>query len=156
MQRELPHFTRPSAVVIIFMTTLFGRNLDEDRPHLGPGLVWLPGVTRGRLRTLVQAVAPYRSDATVERGIGVTREVLRATVDLAAAQGASALILVPTFGVEDPVEEALRRRLFDGTELPFLQVAIDPASRVPGDLHPDAKAAHEIAVAVAARLNRRN
>ena len=35
--RELPQFRRPTAVVAIFMTELFGRNLDEDRPHLGPG-----------------------------------------------------------------------------------------------------------------------
>src|SRR5262249_32628360 len=64
LQADLPRFVQPAAVVAIFMTTLFGRNLDEDRPHLAPGLVWLPGVTHGRLRTLVQAVAPYRSDAT--------------------------------------------------------------------------------------------
>ena len=59
----------------MFMTTLFGRNLDDDRPHLGPGLEWLPGVGHGRLRSLVQLVAPYRSDETVERGIAVTREI---------------------------------------------------------------------------------
>ena len=153
LQAELPRFSRPIAVVTIFMTSLFGRNLDEDRPHLGPGLVWMPAVTHGRLRTLVQFVAPYRSDGTVERGIAVTRDVLRATVDLAAARGAAALILVPYFGVEDPVEAALRRRILDDAGLPYVLVAIDPALRVPGDVHPDARAAHQIASAVAARLN---
>lgn len=153
LQAELPRFSRPIAVVTIFMTSLFGRNLDEDRPHLGPGLVWMPAVTHGRLRTLVQFVAPYRSDGTVERGIAVTRDVLRATVDLAAARGAAALILVPYFGVEDPVEAALRRRILDDAGLPYVLVALDPASRVPGDVHPDARAAHQIASAVAARLN---
>ena len=75
LQAELPYFRRPVAVVAMFLTTLFGRNLDDDRPHVGPGLTWLPGVPHGRLRSLVQLVAPYRRDETVERGIAVTREV---------------------------------------------------------------------------------
>jgi hypothetical protein len=154
LQQELPRFQRPVAVVAIFITTLFGRDLDDDRPHLGPGLVWLPGVRHGRLRSLVQLVAPYRSDETVERGIAVTREVLGATVALAAARGAKALVLVPQFGSEDRVEQALRRRILDESSLPYVQVRIDPGWRVPGDVHPNARAAQEIAAAVAARLTR--
>jgi hypothetical protein len=42
LARELPHFSRPVAVVAIFMPELFGRNLDDDRPHLEPGLEWGP------------------------------------------------------------------------------------------------------------------
>ena len=87
LQAELPRFRRPAAVVTMFMAALFGRNLDDNRPHLGPGLEWQPGVRHGRLRSLVQLVAPYRSDDTVERGITVTREILRATVDLARRVG---------------------------------------------------------------------
>ena len=104
LQAELPHFRRPVAVVAMFLTTLFGRNLDDDRPHLGPGLTWLPGVPHGRLRLLVQLVAPYRSDETVERGIAVTREVFDALVGLAAARGATPLVLVLQVGPEDRVE----------------------------------------------------
>ena len=100
----------------------------------------------------MQLVAPYRSDETVERGIAVTREVLRATVELAAARGATPLILVPQFGPEDRVEQALRRRILDEPGLPYVLVEIDPAWRVPGDVHPNARAAHAIAAAVAARL----
>ena len=37
LARELPRFRQPAAVVSIFMTELFGRNLDDDRPHLGAG-----------------------------------------------------------------------------------------------------------------------
>jgi hypothetical protein len=152
LESELPRFHRPTAVIAIFMTTLFGRNLDDDRPHLGPGLVWLPGVHHGRLRSLVQLIAPYRSDETVERGIAVTRAVLRATVRLAVARGAVPLVLAPQFGPEDRVEETLRRRILDEPGIPYLQVTVDPAWRVPGDVHPDARAAHAIAAAVAARL----
>ena len=137
------------------MTTLFGRNLDDDRPHLGPGLKWLPAVRHGRLRSLVQLVAPYRSDETVERGITVTREILHATVELAASRGATPLILVPQFGPEDRVEQALRRRILDEPGLPYLLVEVDPAWRVPGDVHPNPRAAHAIAAAVAARLRSR-
>ena len=154
VQDELPRFGQPAAVVSMFMTTLFGRNLDDDRPHLGPGLTWLPGVRHGRLRSFVQLVAPYRSDETVERGIAVTREILRATVELAAHRGATPLILVPQFGPEDRVEQTLRHRILDEARLPYVLVEIDPAWRVPGDVHPNAHAAHVMAAAVAGRLAR--
>lgn len=153
VQAELPRFRQPVAVVAMFMTTLFGRNLDDDRPHLGPGLEWLPGVRHGRLRSLAQLIAPYRSDDTVERGITVTREVFRATVELTSAREATPLILVAQFGPEDRVEQGLRRRILDEPGLPYVLVEIDPAWRVPGDVHPNAHAAHMIAAAIAARLD---
>jgi hypothetical protein len=152
VQADLPHFRRPVAVVAMFLTTLFGRNLDDDRPHLGPGLSWLPGVQHGRVRSLVQLVAPYRSDDTVERGIAVTREVFDAGARLATAHGAAPLVLVLQVGPEDDVERALRRRIFDAPGLPCVLVEIDPAWRIPGDVHPDARAARAIAAAVASRL----
>ena len=34
LERELPRFRQPEAVVLLYMTALFGRNLDDDRPHL--------------------------------------------------------------------------------------------------------------------------
>jgi hypothetical protein len=154
VQAELPRFRQPVVVVTMFMTTLFGRNLDDDRPHLGPGLEWLPGVSHGRLRSLAQLVAPYRSDETVERGVAVTREIFRATVELAAAHGAVPLILMPQFGPEDRVGEALRRRILDEPGLPYVRVDVDPTWRVPGDVHPNARAAKVIATAVVARLRR--
>jgi hypothetical protein len=90
LQTELPHFRRPVAVVSLFMTALFGRNLDQDRPHLGPGLVWLPAEHRSRLSSLAKLVVPYRADTTVEGGVTVTREVLRDTSELARVHGATA------------------------------------------------------------------
>lgn len=152
LQTELPHFRRPVAVVSMFMTTLFGRNLDDDRPHFDPGLVWRPAVQHGRLMSLANLLVPFRSDEAVERGVTVTREVLRATIALAAARGATPLILVLQFGPEDPVERPLRRRILDEAGLPYLFIEIDPAWHVSGDGHPNARAAHAIADAVAARL----
>ena len=45
---ELPRFRQPKAVVSLFTPALFDRNLNSDRPHLGPGLVWLPPEPRCR------------------------------------------------------------------------------------------------------------
>jgi hypothetical protein len=152
LQMELPRFRRPVAVVSLFMTALFGRNLDDDRPHLGPGLVWLPAEQQGKLASLAALLVPYRSDDTVERGIVVTREVLGATVSLARARGATPLIVVPLFGGEGPAEQALRRRILDEPGLPYVLVEIEDAWRLPWDRHPNPRAAHAMAAAVAARL----
>ena len=152
LQMELPRFRRPVAVVSLFMTALFGRNLDHDRPHLGSGLEWLPPEQRSRLASIAQLAVPYRSDEAIARGITVTREVFRATADLARGRGAAPLILVPQFGPDEQAEQALRRRIFDEAGLPYLLVQIDAAWRLPWDRHPNARAAHAIAAAVAARL----
>jgi hypothetical protein len=134
------------------MTALFGRNLDDDRPHLGPGLVWLPAAQHARLRSLASLLVPYRRDQTVENGIIVTREVLRATVALARARGARPLIVVPQLGAEEGVERTLRRRILDESGVPYVFAAIDGTWRLPWDRHPNARAAQAIAAAIAARL----
>jgi hypothetical protein len=152
LETELPRFRHPVAVVSLFMTALFGRNLDDDRPHLSPGLVWRPAEQHGRLVSLAKLLVPYRTDATVERGIVMTREVLEATVNLARARGATPLIVVPHFGVEEEAERTLRRRILDETHLPYVWIEIDEAWRLPWDRHPNARAARTIATAVAARL----
>jgi hypothetical protein len=149
---ELPRFRAPVAVISLFMTALFGRNLDDDRPHLGPGLVWMPAVQHSRLQMLAKLLVPFRRDETVERGIAVTREVLRATADLARSRGATALVVVPQFGTEAPVEQRLRERILDEGSVPYVLVEIDPSWHLPWDRHPDARGAHAIAAAVADRL----
>jgi hypothetical protein len=154
LARELPRFQRPVAVVSLFMTALFGRNLDSDRPHLGPGLVWQPAEQRGRVASLAALLVPYRSDETVDRGVSMAREVLRATQNLAQARGAVALVLVPQFGAEAPPEQMLRRRVFDHSGVAYELVEIDASWRLPWDRHPNARAARVIAAAVAGRLQR--
>jgi len=152
LETELPRFRRPVAVVALFMTALFGRNLDDDRPHLGPGLVWLPAEQHGRLASLGTILVPYRTGDTVERGITTTRAVLGATANLARKRGATPLIVVPHFGAEEDAERVLRRRLLDETNLPYVWIQIDDFWRLPWDRHPNARAAHAIATVVAARL----
>ena len=154
LARELPRFRRPVAVVAIFMTELFGRNLDEDRPHLGPGLVVQPAVRESRLKALASWLVPFRRIETVDRGVGVTREALRAIVQLAQDRGATPLIVVPQFGVEDTRVRALRERIVTA-DLPSIVVPLDADWRLPWDRHPNAQAAHVIAAAIAARVRTR-
>ena len=149
LEDELPRFRQPLAVVALYMTALFGRNLDDDRPHLGPGLTWLPAVPHGRLLALGRLILPFRRDRTVERGVVVTREALGGIVRLARARHATPLIVVPQIGPEDELERALRQRVLDAAALPYVMVEIDPAWHVPRDRHPDAHAARAIAAAIA-------
>jgi hypothetical protein len=152
LAREFPAFRQPLAVVSLFMTSLFGRNLDDERPHLGPGLAWLPAEHPPRLMSLVGLLVPYRRDTTVEAGIRMTRDVLRATAALAAARGAAALVVIPRLGAEPAPEQALRHRVFDGIDVPNVFLEIDPSWHLRRDPHPDARAAKLIADAVAAQL----
>jgi hypothetical protein len=99
-----------------------------------------------------QAARPLPEAETIERGIAVTREVLRATTALARSRGATPLIVVPQFAPETPGERALRARIFDGTGLPVVQVELDGRWRIPGDGHPDARAARAIADEIVNRL----
>ncbi len=154
LTHELPRFRRPVAVVCIFMTELFGRNLDDDRPHLASGLVWKPAERASRLRSLAAMLVPYRRETTIEQGVQTTREILHAIVDLARARGATPLIVVPQFGPDDALQGAIRARALSA-DLPQLLVSLDPGWRLPWDRHPNADAAHLIARAIVTRLGRR-
>jgi hypothetical protein len=152
LQQELPRFSRPVAVVSIFAPMLFGRNLDDDRPHLGPGLTWEPAARRLRLMSLARLLVPYRSGEAIESGVALTRAVLRATADLARARGATPLLIVPQIGAEDPAEATIRNRVLDAAApIPYLSIPLDATWIVePSDRHPDARGAHAIAAAIAA------
>jgi hypothetical protein len=152
LSSELPRFRRPVAVVSLFVPSLFVRNLDDDRPHVGPSLDWRPGISRWRLHALVNFLVPYHSGAEIERGIEATRAVLMATAGVAQAHQAVPLVVVPQFGPEGPVERMLRRRVLDDARIAYVQVQLDPAWHLSGDSHPDPRAARAIATAIAMRL----
>ena len=152
---ELPRYREPVAVVTLFMPSLFDRNLLDNRPHLAAGLAWQPAEQHWRLGALLRWLIPYRSSAAVEQGITRTRDSLRALVDLGRARGAEPLIVVPQFGPESATEEMLRRRILAEAGLPYVHVKLDPSWHLPGDLHPDPRAAQAIAIAVAGRLHGR-
>jgi len=154
LERELPRFGRPVAVVSLFMPALFGRNLDDDRPHLGDGLVWQPATPRSRLVSLARLLVPYRSTDAVDRGVTRTRDVLRAIAGLARARGASPILIVPHIGREDAAEAAIRRRVLDEGGFSYVPVDLDAAWHVASDRHPDARGARAIAAAIVSRLER--
>ncbi|OLB62874.1 MAG: hypothetical protein AUI11_03870 [Acidobacteria bacterium 13_2_20CM_2_66_4] len=85
----------------------------------------------------------------------MTREVLRATVELARARGAQPLIVIPQLGPEAPSERVLRHRIVDEAGLPSVLVEIDPEWHLRWDRHPNARGAHAIASAIAARLEQK-
>jgi hypothetical protein len=151
---ELPRFRDPVAVVTLFMPALFDRNLLDNRPQLSAGFISQPSVQSSRLAALLRWLVPYRSTAAVEQGITRTRDSLRGLVDLARARDAEPLIVVPQFGAESATDEMLRRRILDEPGLPYVEVKLDPSWHLPGDMHPDARGAQAIAVAVAERLHR--
>lgn len=152
LRTELPRFRHPIAVVSLFAPAIFDRNLDDDHPHLAPGLLWRPPVRHWRITSLAAHVIGYRSDDTIERGVAATRDVLVATVRLARSRGAVPLIVVPQFEPEEPGERELRRRILDEARLPYVYVPLDPDDRVENDGHPDADGAREIAEAIADAL----
>jgi hypothetical protein len=154
LESQLPRFREPRAIVSLFMTALFGRNLDDDRPHLRPGLVWQPAQTHARLVSLAGMLVAFRRDRTVEDGVAVTRDTLGALASLARDRHAAPLIVVPQIGRESDPERRLRMRILDEAGLPYVMVELDPSWHVPWDRHPDARAAHLIASAIASRLAR--
>src|SRR5256885_2382308 len=149
LQTELSHFRRPVAVVTLFAPLLFDRNLNDDRPHLGPGLVWLPAVQRWRLATIFKFLAPYRSDEEIERGVFVTREVLRSTIDLARARGAVPIIVVPQFTPEEPEEREIRSRVLDEADLCYSWVRVEVKLGVANESRSSHRAGHGDTVRVA-------
>jgi hypothetical protein len=149
---ELPRFAQPVAVVSLFTTTLFGRNLDHRRPYLGPGLAWHAPVPEWHLQSLARLIVPYHGDAVIDEGVEITRDVLRATAWLARTRGAASLVVVPQFGPEDRAQRALRRRIVDESGAPYVLVEMDPSWRLPWNRHPDTRAARAMADAIANRL----
>ena len=152
LKAELPRFRNPVAVVSLFTPALFLRNLDDDRPHLDQSLGWHPAVHHLRLASLFHFLVPYHSDAEIARGIKTTRAVLSATAGLARAHHALALVVDPQYGPEGPAERMLRQKILDESGLSYVRVELDPAWRLKGDLHPDRRATHAIAAAIARYL----
>ena len=152
LKDQLPRFHRPLAVVMLFSPALFWKNLQVDRPHFGPGLVWQPARPTLRLAEIAHRAVPYLSDAEIEAGVQMTRAVLRATLADARARGAEGVILTPVFTPEEPGAVALRRRILDQGGIPYLLVPLDQTWRIQGDGHPDPRGARVVGEAVAARL----
>jgi hypothetical protein len=153
LESELPRFAHPVAVVMIFVPALVDRNLDRDRPHLGPDLNWVaPEPPPLRLVELARRITRYRSLESMRDGIAMTRAALARTIALARARKAVPIILVPQMGPESERERAVRREVLDDARIPYLLIRTDDRWRLAGDRHPDARADRLIARAVAAAI----
>ena len=152
LNRELRRFDRPVAVVILFSPMLFRRNMDDFRPHLGPDLVLRPPLDRSKLMDMARWAIPYRSADETDRAILTTRAILTSTARLAKSRGAIPIVLVPQFVPENPVERLIRSRVLGHIDLPVLSVPLDSSWRLPGDWHPNARAARVMAFAISSRL----
>jgi hypothetical protein len=139
-------------VVVLFMPSLFHRNMDTDRPHLRPGLVWTPVPRQPRLVELARRLVPYRSDRDIAAGVQATRDELHGIVALARARGAIPLVIVPQLGAETNEERALRHRILDAGGVPYALAPLDATWVLPHNRHPDARGARAIAAAVAGYL----
>lgn len=152
LRAELPQLRRPVAVVTIFIPSLFGRILDDDRPHLDADLQWRPAAQGWRLAAFAKRLVPYRSADDLDRGLNTTRAIYRSTIALAKARGAVPIILAPIFLPEPPAELAIRRKVLDEAGISYLPVPLDPAWRLPHNKHPDARGDRAMAEAIAKRL----
>jgi hypothetical protein len=130
--------------------------IGDDRPHLGAALVWEPGIHHWWLNTILHFLVPYHDDAEIERGIQATRAVLVATAALARQHGAVPLVVDAQYGPEATGEQMLRQRILEeagiAPRIDYVRIQLDPSWHLKGDLHPDPRAAHVIAMAIAARL----
>jgi len=152
-REEWPRYRQPKAVVVLFMPLLFHRNLEHDRPHLEPGLVWRPASDDWRLVQIVRRLVPARTQGEIDAATLMTRQALAQIVATARARGAVPLVLVPQLTKETPEEAAIRQRVLAG--LPHIVVPVDASWRVPNNRHPDARADAALADAVARYLETR-
>ena len=144
---EWPRYQQPRALVILFMPSLFHRNLEHDRPHLAPDLTWRPPSDDPRLLQIAHRLVPYRSDQDLADATAMTRRALSTMVAMARVRGAVPLILVPELKPETAEEARIRTQVLAG--LPSLRVRVDPTWHVARNRHPDARADTAIATAVA-------
>jgi hypothetical protein len=155
LHRELPRFAHPIAVVIPFVSCLFDRNLDTDRPHLDADLRWHPGDRPSfRIVELARRAVRYRSGRAIAEGTAMTRRAIKAMIAMARRRGARALVVVPQFLPESYREAQVRRAVLDGGGIPYLLVPVPAEWRFPVDRHPTPAGARAIALRVAAALAR--
>ncbi|HEX7791880.1 MAG TPA: hypothetical protein VF467_15290 [Afipia sp.] len=155
VRSELPRFTCPLGVIMIFMPSFLARNIHTDRPYLDSRLQWHEPVSGWRLAELVRYALGYGGAKSIDEGIIMTTAALRASRIIAERRGAWALTIVPVFMPESAAEQSIRHRVLNEAGLDRIIVPLDRRLRIAGDGHPDARAAAIIASAIVARLRSR-
>jgi ABC-type multidrug transport system fused ATPase/permease subunit len=102
-------------VVSLFMPTLFGRNLDDDRPYLAPGLVWQPAQQASHLASLETVLARGYGGGTDLSG-GQWQRVALARALCAVEKGAGVVLLdEPTAQLDVRGESEIFERILTAT-----------------------------------------
>ncbi|WP_394842851.1 hypothetical protein LZC95_37985 [Pendulispora brunnea] len=154
----LPDFEHPIAVVQLVFEDLLERNVERERTHLRlqddgtfVSIPRTPREDRWRLSLLAERLARYQSDEAIE----VARTTYRAMVSMAKARGAVPLIVLTNYQgpclPDETGAPSLERILFEGQNLPYIRVDLDPSWILPNG-HPDARASRRLAEAVQAAL----
>lgn len=162
---ELARLQKPAVVVMLFVPAQVMRNLQDSRPHLvlkaGRLVLEQPAsgfFARLELRGLWRSEVPVLGERALEQGLALTKAILRETAALVRARGATPLFLLPSEGPDRPFaahrEAALWRELFVEQGLPFAVADLDPSWVIPGDFHPDARAARKMAAEIVRALRR--
>lgn len=155
LRRELPGFARPVAVVVPFMSVLFDRNLDKDRPHLDAKLRWHSAIPPNfRMVELARRVLRYRNRESINEGVAMTQAALAAVTRLVESRGAQLIIMVPQFAPEQARERAVREAVLDRAKIPYLLVRLDSRQRDSFHGHPNPDGSRTLALAVTGALDR--
>jgi hypothetical protein len=159
MTEVLALFERPLAVVTFVVPLQVQRSVERWREHLavGPGgALEVVSPDHGLLRSLrlfevLDRVGPHTREA-----LDVTRAIVAATARDARGRGAFPLFVATNF--REPClhdasgESSLAHQLFEGLDVPYVSVDLDPAWGVPGDGHPDVRGSRALADAIVAKL----
>jgi hypothetical protein len=163
----LPRYRRPVAVVTLFLPEQLDRPLRDVRPHLvldrAGGLVLAPADAgpwglraRLRLAELTRSWVRAYGEGQMAQLLAVAAAIMRDTARRARERGARPLFVIPSFGppraLDAHPEAWIVRRVFADQGLPHLLIDLDPGWTLPGDGHPDPRAALHIAAAIEAAL----
>ncbi len=160
LERWLPQFTRPVAVVSFVLYNWLDRNLVPGPTRLVLGangaLEMAPPASWSLLGSsplfaVLRTVVPYRADDAVE----LTRAILRRTAELARSRGAYPLFVLTQSGMRcrtGPDGCWLATRLVEDQPFESIRVELDPRFEIPGDGHPNRRANEDYASAIARAL----
>lgn len=147
MQKELAKLHRPIAVVTFLIPELLERDLDPTRARLsldaGGNFVKLapePPTPKWwkdfPLRKIAHGLFPYHDDSPIR----LARAIFAATAKEAKARGAYPLFVMANWNAPclppESGDPSLAQRLFEGLDVPFILVTIDPNAMEKSTHHP--------------------
>jgi hypothetical protein len=155
LERELPRFSAPKAVVTFVLVNWLERNAGEERDHyvpFGDGVRLAAPSTPAFIRSsplfaALRIATRFHSDAALDN----TRAVIRATDAFVKKHGAVPLFVFMQAG-DRCISPDLRARVTKGLEIQTIDVDLPDRLFIPGDTHPTPEGAVAIADRITPRL----